>query len=252
MTQTTIRNPVPPYPAWEERARTGGSGRYVNVGEAERFISGIGGGLLALYGLRRGSIDGWLLVAAGGVLLYRGLTGHCPVFARLGVDTASADQHDPVVEVREVLTVYAPRSEVYARWRDLEKLPLFMRHLASVEVRDERRSHWTARIPRDMGTLSWDAEVTEDVPSERISWRSLPDADVDNAGTVHFEDDSGGQGTRVHVELTYRPPAGFAGAAVARLLNPAFSQMIKEDIRRFRSYVEAGEVPTIEGQPDGR
>ena len=53
------------------------------------------------------------------------------------------------------------------------------------------------------------------------------------------------------VAISYRAPAAAAGHALASLLNPAFSQMIKEDIRRFKNTLEAGEVPTIEGQPRG-
>ena len=83
----------------------------------------------------------------------------------------------------------------------------------------------------------------------RLAWRSEPGADVDNAGEVVFEDAPGGRGTEVHVHLSYRPPAGAAGKAAARLLNPVFEQMVKEDIRRFKHVLEAGELPTTAGQP---
>ena len=59
-----------------------------NVGETERWASGIAGGALALYGLAgRRSLFGGLLAALGGTLLYRGITGHCPLYGALGVDT---------------------------------------------------------------------------------------------------------------------------------------------------------------------
>ena len=59
-----------------------------NVGETERWASGIAGGALALYGLAgRRSLFGGLLAALGGTLLYRGITGHCPMYGALGVDT---------------------------------------------------------------------------------------------------------------------------------------------------------------------
>ena len=250
MAQAQMRRTLPLYPA-EEDSKPNVGGRYINVGRAERAASVAVGGVMAVAGLRRGSVAGLLAAAAGGVLLFRGLSGHCPLLGALGVDTASPDQQDPTVEIVESLAVYSPREQVYACWRDLEGLPRFMHHLASVEVLGPQRSRWTARVPRGLGDIAWEAELIEDVPGERLTWRSLPGADVYNAGTVRFEDAPGGHGTVVHASITYRPPAGDLGAAAARLLNPALSQMIKEDIRRFRSFVETGEVPTTEGQPAG-
>lgn len=241
MAQAQIKNVVPLYPASEPRqAGEGGArARYRNVGRGERWASAVGGALMALAGLRRGRAGGLVLAAAGGALLYRGLSGHCPVFARLGLDTAPPGRTDPHVDVREVLTVYAPRPEVYARWLDLEGLPRFMHHLDSVKVLDARHSHWEARLPGGVGTVGWDAELVEDVPGERLSWCSLPGADLHNAGTVRFEDAMGGVSTVVYVNITYRPPAGDVGAALARFVNPSFARMIREDVRRFRSFVEA-------------
>ena len=222
----------------------------INVHDTERAASAFGGGLLVLYGLRRlFSVKGLLSAAAGGALLYRGLTGHCPAYQELGVDTAGEAPPEPIL-IREALTVYKPRKEVYEFWRDLENLPRFMRHLASVERLGENRTRWTARLPRDAATLTWEARTVEDRAGEEISWRSLSDADVQNAGTVRFKDGPD-DSTEVTVEITYRPPAGKAGRMVGYLLNPASAQIIKEDVRRFKHLLETGEIPRIEGQPMG-
>ena len=233
--------------------RVGGSER-VNVGETERWASAIGGGLLALYGLSRGSLGGLAAAAAGGALVYRGASGHCPAYAGLGVDTAEGRHEAGPIRIEEAVTVGKPAGELYAFWRDLEKLPQFMQHLESVKNTgdDGKRSHWTARVPGGLGTVEWDAEIAEDEPNERIAWRSLPGADVHNAGEVRLAEKPGGRGTVVHVTLEYRPPAGDVGAAAAGLLNPVFAQMIKEDVRRFKRLMEAGEIPTTEGQPQGK
>lgn len=72
-----------------------------NVGETERWASGIAGGALALYGLAgRRSLFGGLLAALGGTLLYRGISGHCPLYAALGVDTGgrAGQRSDDVVQ----------------------------------------------------------------------------------------------------------------------------------------------------------
>jgi len=67
-----------------------------NVGTTERWASAIGGGALALWGLglslRRRPIAGGLLAALGGSLVYRGASGHCPVYEALDIDTARAER----------------------------------------------------------------------------------------------------------------------------------------------------------------
>lgn len=221
-----------------------------NVGETERLASAIGGGLLALLGLSRRSLGGFALAGLGGVLLYRGTTGHCPVFEQFGVSTAEPKAPEPV-EIVEAITVNVARSTAYDYWRRLENLPRFMHHLRRVEDLGGGRSRWTARGPGPLPDLTWEAEVVEERPGERLVWRSLPGADVSNAGHVTFSDAPHGE-TEVHARIAYRPPAGAVGAGLARWLDPVLGQMVKEDIRRFQHVIETGEVPTTEGQPSGR
>lgn len=169
----------------------------------------------------------------------------------MGVSTADTGR-TTALEIDEAVTVNKPREEVYSFWRELENLPRFMRHIESVEALDEKRSRWTARVPKGLGTITWEAEITEDEPNERIAWRSLAGADIQNAGTVRFKDAPEGRGTEVHAQIRYRPPAGDVGALVTRLLDPANEQMVREDVRRFKHILEAGEAPSIEGQPTGK
>lgn len=226
---------------------------HINVNQYERIASAFGGGLLAFWGLRGFPLSRLLAVAAGGALLYRGTTGHCPGYAQLGISTATdGERAGRPVRVEASVTVDQPREAVYAFWRDLENLPRFMRHLSTVQSTGERTSHWEAPVPGGVGEISWDAEITEEQPNERLAWQSNPDAVIYNAGVVRFAEAPGGRGTEVHAIIEYRPPAGEVGASVARFLNPALRQMIKEDLRRFKHIVETGEVPTVEGQPTGR
>jgi uncharacterized membrane protein len=224
----------------------------INVGQMERLLSAVGGGFLTFTGLQARTKSGWVVALIGGALIYRGVTGHCHAYQRLGIDTSEPEEKISPIEIRETLTINKPRTEVYAFWRNVENLPQFMHHLQSVTVTSDQRSHWVARAPRGLTTLEWDAETTEDRENELIAWRSLPDADVDNQGVVRFQDAPDGRGTEVHVSIQYRPPAGAIGDALARLLNPISSQLIKEDLRRFKRLLETGEIPTTEGQPTGR
>ncbi len=223
----------------------------INVGEPERKASRIGGGLLALYGVTRFSMGGLALAALGGVLYYRGKTGHCPAYEAMGINTAATFQKLQSVRISEAVTVNRPCEEVYAFWRDLENLPRFMEHISSVEGLDQTRSRWNAPVPGGLGTVTWIARISEERPPEYLAWRSEPDADIQNDGSVFFRDLGEGRGTEVHATIEYRPPAGKPGALAAKLLNPIFSRLIKEDIRRFKSLVETGEIPTTHEQPVG-
>ena len=131
--------------------------------------------------------------------------------------------------------------EVYQFWRRLENLPRFMRHLESVEDLGGGRSHWVAKGPAGMH-VEWDATIVADDPGKVITWRSLEDADVDNAGAVRFEAAPGGRGTIVRVNLEYSPMGGAIGAAVAKLFGEEPGQQIDDDLRRFKQVMEVGEV----------
>jgi uncharacterized membrane protein len=100
--------------------------------------------------------------------------------------------------------------------------------------------------------VEWDAELVNDQPGERISWRSLPGSSVEHAGTVRFIPAPGGRGTIVRVQLQYRPPGGMLAALVAKLFGEEPRQQIPQELRRFKAILETGEVPTTEGQPAGR
>ncbi len=225
--------------------------RRTNVGTGERVVSTLAGTALGAWGLANVSWGGGLAAAAGAGLIARGLSGFCIVYAATGRDTTRPEGR-PALEASTTVTVYRPRKEVYAFWRNLENLPRFMRHLRHVDERGGR-SHWVARLPKDIGELDWDAEIIDENKNERITWVSLPGASIKNRGSVWFEDVPGKKdATEVHVSIAYEPPAGKAGRKIAKAIDPAFEQYVKEDLRRFKHILEAGEVPSTEGQPSAR
>lgn len=76
----------------DEHARPERNVRDVNVNESERQFSLIGGTVLAVCGLLRGSVSGLALAAIGGGLVYRGVTGHCDLYEAL--DFSSAEDRE--------------------------------------------------------------------------------------------------------------------------------------------------------------
>ena len=221
----------------------------INIGYNERMAGAIGGPLLALYGLTRGTPVGIVLAAGGGYLFYRSIGGHCPIYQAAGITTARA-ANEPL-HAETSVTINRPAEDLYRFWRNFEQLPRFMKHLDSVSVSSDRRSHWVAHGPAN-ARIEWDAEITEQQPNKLIAWRSLDGGDVDNSGTVRFGPAAGGRGTVVRVVIDYRPPAGVLGLAVAKLFGEAPQQQIEGDLRRFKNLMEAGEIPTTVGQPAGK
>lgn len=139
------------------------------------------------------------------------------------------------------VTVNRPTEEVYAFWRNFENFPQFMRHLESVSDIGGGRSHWVAKAPAGK-EVQWEAEITEDVPNERIGWRSVEGSEIYNAGTVSFQRAPGDRGTEVRVELEYDPPFGKLGAQVAKLFREEPGQQIFDDLRHFKQVIELGEI----------
>jgi uncharacterized membrane protein len=154
------------------------------------------------------------------------------------------------LELTAAITVAKTPEQVYDFWRGLERLPSFMEHLEQVEWTGEGRTRWTAKAPLGR-SVSWEAELTEDVRGEVMAWRSLPGADVDNSGSVRFTPAPAGRGTELRVHLRYAVPGGRAGATVARLLGEDPHQQVEDDLRRCKQVLETGEVVRSDGTPEG-
>lgn len=183
-------------------------------------------------------IFGAALLSIGGYAAY--------LFAR-----REATPNERRIRVEKHVTVLRPAAELYAFWRKLENLPQVMSHLESVTETDERFSHWTAKGPAGT-SVSWDAEITEDLENKVIAWRALEGSGIQNAGSVFFNELSHGRGTEIKVVLAYEPPLGKLGAVVARLMGEEPERQLQDDLRRFKQLMETGEIATTHGQPSGR
>ncbi len=224
----------------------------MNVGQIERTISELAGvGLVAL-GLGRRSIGGIAIAALGAGLLYRGISGRCPLYRMLGMSTredesserldgaAPEDYFNHSIHVEQCFTINRPADELYQFWRRLENLPTFMHHLQSVTEVQGNRSHWVTSGP--VGSrVEWDAEIINDEPGKVIAWRSLANANVDNAGSVRFIERRDGEGTDVRVVIDYIPPAGRFGDWVAKLFGKDPGEQIREELCRFKQVMERGQ-----------
>ena len=214
---------------------------------------------------------GWLWSRVGGdaldlTLLGTAFTGFRSRRSRLKVatgalagmtilDTLGALMNTPTKAVRVIKTITVNREpkELYEAWRDFTNLPRFITNLESVTQIDSTHSHWVAKTPAGMH-VEWDAEITDDVPNERIAWRSTAEADIAHAGSVEFAPAAGGLGTVVKVTLNYLPPAGKLGelgTRIATMFGASPEQQVEADLHRFGQWIETGFVTSTEGQPAG-
>lgn len=238
-----------------------------NVSPAERLACGAAGvGMIAAAGLfskshrvrprdvfpRALSSAGWqtpnhsphvALAAFGGAMLYRAISGFCPLYHLLGMSSrghsaigVAAGQGAKCVETVEV---DGSPSEVFAFWRELSNLPLLFSHLESVVESGKKRSHWTALGPLNR-RIEWDAEIINERPSELIAWRSIPGSSLDTAGSVHFEPTETG-GTKVELSLKYDPPGGRLGISIAELLGDGLSEQLAEGLHKLQWVLGKGQ-----------
>ena len=194
----------------------------------------IGAGTLITVGLLRRSKAGTALAAGGAALAWKGLKDKTP----------------PSFNARARFRISTTTEEAYKLWRDTPGLIRFMASIKSIEAIDDKHSRWTM-----LGTgnvpLSWTSELTDDQPGRRIAWSSTADSPIQTTGFVEFSDDPLGRGIFATTESTFNIPSNAVAQAVYSVMgkNPTF--VARESLRKFKSLLEAGEIPTVEGQPHG-
>lgn len=193
-------------------------------------------------------------IGVGVGLLGRGAAGYCPVNAALGRHRRLDDTRDALgghrgEDVAEAVTIARPPADVFAFWRDPGNMSRFMRDVEQVTAIDDVRWHWKVRGPGGV-RLEFDSELINVEDNRLIGWRTLPGASVASAGSVQFRP-HGESSTEVKVHLQYATPGGPIGSAVAWLTGHAPGSRLREDLRRLKACMEAGETPTVQGQPSG-
>jgi uncharacterized membrane protein len=197
-----------------------------------RIVTGTAGTTLALLALR-GGIPGLLLGAAGALILLRSTTNK--PFRRL----AGMSAHR-AIDIQKTIHIDAPVERVFEFLANYQNFPRFMRNVRSVEPRADGQSHWTVAGPAGT-TVQWDAVTTRLQPNEHIAWRTMPGSAVQHAGMIYVAPYGGG--TRVHIEMSYNPPAGALGHVVAKLFGADPKTELDEDMMRLKSTLETGKAP---------
>jgi uncharacterized membrane protein len=229
----------------------------VNVNQVKRGASMLLGEVLLIVSLRRRSPVGAVLVLAAGELLYRGISGHCHLYQTLGLNTTGArGQYEAgapadAMQVEHSITIRKSADELYSVWRKPRNLSRIMRHFAEVTAVSANRTHWLVRAPFGQ-SREWDMQVVEDRPGELLRWKSIEGAEFPSEGTIRFYSAPRDWGTEVTFRLRFQIPGGTLGAVTMKLLPVAPGLLVSKALRRFKSLIETGEIPTTERQPAAR
>jgi uncharacterized membrane protein len=214
--------------------------------QAQQMLQGGGRGSQFATGAAGLGLAGWGLSRRGPLGLALGALGLYLVATAARQKSGSRVQSG--IEVENEVTIDRPIHEVWEFVRDIETWPRFMQHVQEIRTIGDRRSHW--RVDGPAGVVAeWDAETTEQVPNERIAWRTLPGSMVDSEGSLEIENDGSG-GTRVRLRMIYSPPAGAAGHVVAKLFRRDPQTESTHDLQNLKQAIESGQAAGV-GTPSG-
>jgi len=219
----------------------------------ERVASAVIGGALMALGLRRRSPTGAALALASGALLYRGIRGTRRILRSPSKAEAPRDAGTQALEteVERAITIRKAPEELYRLWRDPEILSQIMEGFAEITAAGADRVHWKVHGPLGQD-LEWDSRFLEVRPGSLLRWESLEGAELPARGSVHFHRAPGEWGTEVTLRIGFNPPGGALGHALMKRLQSVPSMLAVRALRRFKAFVEAGEIPTLEHNPSAR
>ncbi len=219
------------------------STKRINVNPTERTISALAGGALLIQGFFRRSFAGPVLAAP---LLYRGISGHSFLYQALGINTTDANQqssnNDAVVE--RSITIGKSAEELYRLWSNPDILAQVMGDFATVTSNGDLW-HWQIQTPFGQQQLEWETRIVQSLPGQMLRWQSNEDAPISNEGTLRFQPAPDNRGTETTLLIRFDPPGGPLGNQVMKRLDIVPRGLAEKILRRFKSLVETGEIPTL-------
>jgi uncharacterized membrane protein len=133
--------------------------------------------------------------------------------------------------VEKSIEVNVPVSTAYNQWTQFEEFPKFMEGVKEVTQKDDARLQWCAEIAGK--EERWEAEITSQIPDERIAWRSTTGAE--NVGIVTFQPADNGS-TLVHLRIEFEPDG--VVETVGNALG-VVDRRVEGDLERFKSFIES-------------
>jgi uncharacterized membrane protein len=200
-----------------------------------RWMIGLSGAALTLYGARRKGIFRTAIGIAGLGMLARGLT-NIPMRRIVGVGAGRR-----AVNIQKTFNIAAPVEQLFEFWSNCENFPRFMSNVREVRNLGEGRSHWIVAGPKGV-SVEWDVVLVEKIPNQVLAWRTVPGAPVEHAGMIRFDPSPDGT-TRVDIKMSYNLPAGALGDVVASLFGADPKGEMDADLMRMKTMIETGIPP---------
>ncbi len=209
---------------------------------AALIVSGLAG--------RKNSAVALALTACAGTAVWSAGRG-APLQRGRANDKAHSGRARAEPEAKRAITIGKPADALRQRWVDPRTLPQLMAGFATLRPIGENRMRWEMKTP--LGRLyEWESEIVDE-PGGSIGWRSLPGAAIANEGSIRFDAAPNDRGTVATLHVRFDPPGGALGQGLVQLLGDTPLNMIADNaLRRFKSLVETGEIPTTERQPAAR
>src|SRR5262245_42074591 len=139
-------------------------------------------------------------------------------------------------KITKSIELDVPVRMAYDQWTQFEHFPRFMEGVEEVRQLDAKSLRWRAKVGGRV--VEWDAEIYEQIPDDRIAWRSRSGAR--NEGVVRFESLSPDR-TRISLDLVVAPQ-GFT-EKLGDVMG-AVSSRVEGDLRRFKEFIESRSVET--------
>lgn len=141
-----------------------------------------------------------------------------------------------MASIEHSIEVNVPVTTAYNQWTQFETFPQFMEGVESVHQLDDKHLHWRAKVAGQ--EREWDAEITEQIPDDRVAWNSITGARTAGVVTFHRLDPSH---TKVMLQLEYEPEG--AGESIGDAMG-LLTNRVKSDLQRFKEFIETRRTET--------
>lgn len=201
---------------------------------ATRLLAGLAGTALSVFSFRERGWRRLAAVAAGAALLTRAASNRSwSGLAGLGGEAEG-------IKLQKTIRIEAPLSEVFEFWANPRNYPKVFAHVQEVRKIADNLYRWQVAGPAGT-TLGWEGTITRLIPNQLLEWKSMPGSMVGNWGVARFDPNYDGS-TRLHIQMSYEPPAGMLGHLVAELFGADPKSALDEDLARLKSLFERGQT----------
>jgi uncharacterized membrane protein len=222
------------------------SGATPNVGTTERWVCGVAGGALVVYGAMRRSWLGYGLLGTGLALAYRGIRGHCSLYGALGINTADRSASATTCAVA---TIERSPAEIYAYLKQPDHLPLLTGLIH--DLRPVNESEYQGHAQTQNQDIAWHISLTADRENEFVAWRASAEGRPGHTGQLILQPAPGNRGTEVEIQIQQEGAASPAGVIADHAAAQGWRSRVSRALHQLKQQIEAGEICSIDGQPAG-